>query len=217
MGEHFFPEAHTLALSALEPRFCALFSALGPIKVRLRPTGYSSLLKLIVEQQLSVKAADTIWGRLESRLGEVQPKTLLNLAEEDLRQCGLSRPKIAYARALSDASLAGHIDFERLPDLDIEAATKSLMAIKGIGRWSAEVYLMFCEGREDLFPVGDVALREALAWFDGLESRPDEAWCIDRTAVFAPYRSLASHTLCAWYGAVKRGDLPRGRLMTSEP
>ena len=186
-----------------------LVTRFGHIQHRRRPGGFPALLGLIVEQKLSVKAADTIFGRLKEGLGEVSPQAFLAHDPDTLRAYGLSRPKIAYGKALAEAFHSGGFDTAELEALGIEEAADRLVALKGIGRWTAEVYLMFSEGRLDLFPVGDVALREAVGWLDGLPERPDEKYCAERAKVWSPYRSIAAHLLWAWYTAVRRGEVER--------
>ena len=193
---------HLAALAAADLRLKPLTERFGHIVYRRREGGFSALLRLIVEQQLSVKAADTITARLHAGLaseglGEVSPRALLAHDDDLMRGYGLSRPKIAYARALASAIDSGAFDVEGLRHLDTGDAARALVALKGIGQWTAEVYLMFCEGRLDLFPVGDVALREAAGWLDGLDARPGEAWCAERALVWSPYRSIAAHLLWA--------------------
>ncbi|MDV6332363.1 DNA-3-methyladenine glycosylase [Asticcacaulis sp. 201] len=200
---------HLAHLAQCDARLKPLTDAFSHIQYRIRPGGFPALLGLIVEQQLSVKAADTIFARLRDGIGELTPQNLLAHDEDLLRGYGLSRPKIAYARALADAFHSGGFDTEALAALNIEDAAARLIALKGIGRWTAEVYLMFSEGRLDLFPVGDVALREAVGWLDDLTERPNEAYCAERARDWSPYRSVAAHLLWAWYGAVKRGEMSR--------
>mgnify|MGYP000288242334 FL=1 len=200
---------HLAHLAERDPRLKPLTEHFSHIQHRKRPGGFPALLGLIVEQQLSVKAADTIFGRVRDGLVEVTPQTLLAHDEDRLRSYGLSRPKIAYARALAEAFHTGSFDTDALPSLSIEEAAARLVALKGIGRWTAEVYLMFSEGRLDLFPVGDVALREAVGWLDNLPERPNEAYCAERAQDWSPYRTIAAHLLWAWYGAVKRGEMTR--------
>lgn len=200
---------HLKYLAQADPRLAPLTDRFGHILYRHRPGGFPALLGLIVEQQLSVKAAETILGRVRDGLGEVSPQAFLAHDPDLLRGYGLSRPKIAYARALAEAFHAGDFDTDRLVEMDIETAAAALVALKGIGRWTAEVYLMFSDGRLDLFPVGDIALREAVGWLDGLPERPNEAYCADRARAWSPYRSVASHLLWAWYSAVKRGEMER--------
>lgn len=205
---------HLAALASADPKLRPLTERFGHILYCRRDGGFRALLGLIVEQQLSVKAANTIIARMHEGLesgavGEVSPRALLAHDEGLMRGYGLSRPKIAYARALAKAMESGALDMAKLQDMETEDAAKTLVALKGIGRWTAEVYLMFSEGRLDLFPVGDVALREALGWLDGLDTRPDEKYCAERALIWSPYRSVASHLLWAWYGAVKRGEMSR--------
>ena len=199
---------HLSHLADRDPRLKPLTEQFAHIQHRRRPGGFPALLGLIVEQQLSVKAADTIFGRVRDGLGEITPQNLLAHDEDLLRGYGLSRPKIAYARALAEAFHSG-FDTDALEPLTIEDAAARLVALKGIGRWTAEVYLMFSEGRLDLFPVGDVALREAVGWLDNLQERPNEAYCAERARDWSPYRTIAAHLLWAWYGAVKRGEMKR--------
>ncbi len=200
---------HLAALAAADPKMAPLCERFGHIHYRLREGGFAALLGLIVEQQLSVKAADTIIARMHAGLGEVSPQALLAHDDDLMRSYGLSRPKIAYARALAEAMHTGAFDTTALRAMDVETASASLIALKGIGRWTAEVYLMFSEGRLDLFPTGDIALREAVGWLDGLEGRPDERYSAERARQWSPYRSVAAHLLWAWYGAVKRGEMER--------
>ncbi len=200
---------HLAHLAACDLHLKPLTEQFSQLVRRRRPGGFPALLGLIVEQQLSVKAADTIFARVKDGLGEVTPKALLDHDEDLLRGYGLSRPKIRYARALAEAFHSGGFDTAALEDMDIEAAAQALVALKGIGRWTAEVYLMFSEDRLDLFPVGDIALREAVGWLDGTDARPDEKYCAERAMVWSPYRSIAAHLLWAWYTAVKRGEMSR--------
>lgn len=206
---------HLAALAAADPRLRPLTEQFGHITYRRREAGFPALLGLIVEQQLSVKAANTIIARLHAGLMEVSPQALLSHDDDLMRGYGLSRPKIGYARALADAFHSGGLTAAMLEAMETEAAVKHLMALKGIGRWTAEVYLMFSEGRLDLFPVGDVALREAVGWLDGLEARPNELYCAERTLIWSPYRSVAAHLLWAWYTAVKRGESSRDLAQAS--
>ncbi len=193
----------------------ALDPALGPIERatpdfewRIRPGGLYGLAKMIVEQQVSVSAAAAIWGRLEAGLGEVTLDALLCRDEGDLLPFGLSRPKARYVRGLAQAIAEGNIDFAGLQSLDDDQAIAALTALKGVGRWTAETYLMFCEGRLDVFPGGDVALQEAMRWADQAETRPNEKAAYLRAERWRPYRGVAAHLLWRCYGAVRRGEIP---------
>lgn len=209
MTDSLLDPLHLAALASADPKLRPITERFSHIVYRRREGGFTALLRLIVEQQLSVKAADTITARLHLGLGEVSPKALLAHDEDLMRSYGLSRPKIAYARALAEAIDNGAFDAAALRDLETGEATRALVALKGIGQWTAEVYLMFCEGRLDLFPVGDIALREAVGWLDGLEARPNEAYCARRALAWSPYRSIAAHLLWAWYRAVRHGEMER--------
>ena len=205
---------HLAALAKADPALKPLTERFGHITYRRRENGFPALLGLIVEQQLSVKAANTIIARLHDGLksgqhAEVSAQAVLSHDDEMMRGYGLSRPKIGYARALAEAFHSGRFDADTLAAMDTEEAAKTLVGLKGIGRWTAEVYLMFSEGRLDLFPVGDIALREALGWLDKLPERPDEKYSAERALKWSPYRSVASHLLWAWYGAVRRGEMDR--------
>ena len=198
---------HLAHLAAADPRLAPLCARFSHIGYRLRPGGFEALLRLIVEQQLSVKAADTILSRVHAGIGEVTPESLRDHPDEALRSYGLSRPKIAYAKALAEAVLRGEFDAAALLVMDIETAAQTLLKLKGVGRWTAEVYLMFTQGRLDMFPGGDVALQEAMRWMDRAEARPNEKQAYRRAELWRPYRGVAAHLLWACYGAVKRREI----------
>jgi DNA-3-methyladenine glycosylase II len=195
-------------LAAVDPRIGVLDAATPDFEWRLRAPGFYGLAKMIVEQQVSVAAAATIWARLESGLGEVAPQTVLTRTEDELRLYGLSRGKARYVRGLAEAMEEGRLDFDALRTMDDESAIKALVALKGIGLWTAETYLMFCEGRLDVFPGGDVALQEAMRWADRLETRPTEKEAYARAEIWRPHRGVAAHLLWRCYGLVKRGEIP---------
>ena len=161
---------------------------------------------MIVDQQVSTASAAAIWARLETGLGEVSGERVLGHAE-GLAGLGLSRPKIRYLIGLAEAERDGRIDLDGLAGLDDAEAIARLTALTGIGRWSAEVYLMFCEGRLDVFPAGDIALQEAIRWADRAEQRQGEKSAYARAELWRPYRSVAAHLLWAAYRAVKAGKI----------
>lgn len=195
------------ALARLDPALARIEARLPAFEWRLRPGGFEGLFRMIVEQQVSVAAAASIWRRVDETLGTVTPQALLALSPEALRACGLSGQKARYGREIALAQVEGRIDFDHLGRLSDEAATAALVAIKGVGPWTAETFLMFCEGRMDVFPGGDVALQEALRQVDGLERRPDTKQAYARAEAWRPHRGVAAHLLWAWYGAVKRGEI----------
>ena len=162
------------AVAAREPAIAAALARAGYPEPRIRETGYRTLLRTIVGQQVSVAAAASVWNKLEGELGEaMEPHDLLARDFDTLRACGLSRQKQGYARSLCELVHAGELDLENLP-ADDEAAIAELVRIKGIGRWSAEIYLLFAEGRPDIWPAGDLAVMAGIGTILGLPERPDE-------------------------------------------
>lgn len=152
----------------------AELARIGYPDARLRDRGYKTLLRTIVGQQVSVAAASSMWSKLEAELGEdFTPACLLKRDFDTLRACGLSRQKQGYARSLCELVETGELDFHALPH-DDEEAIAELTRIKGIGRWSAEIYLLFAEGRADMWPAGDLAVQEGVKRLLGLDERPNE-------------------------------------------
>lgn len=162
------------AVALREPRLAVQLARIGYPEPRLRPRGFTTLLRTIVGQQVSVAAAASMWGKLEAELGpDFTPACLLARDFDTLRACGLSRQKQGYARSLCELMEAGALDFGSLPADDEEAITV-LTRIKGIGRWSAEIYLLFAEGRPDIWPAGDLAVQEGVKRLLNLDERPAE-------------------------------------------
>jgi len=167
-------ETSLRAVAALEPGIARAVEIAGMPEPRVREPGYRTLLRTIVGQQVSVAAAASVWGKLEALLGPAVPPGDLLAAEFDaLRACGLSRQKQGYARSLCELVVSGELDLTALP-ADDEEAIAELTRIKGIGRWSAEIYLLFAEGRPDIWPAGDLAVQAGIGRILGHESRPDE-------------------------------------------
>ena len=162
------------AVAAREPKVAEAVERVGYPEPRIRPTGYQTLLRAIVGQQVSVAAASSMWAKLEAELGpDIPAADLLARDFDTLRACGLSRQKQGYARSLCELVDAGSIDLDALP-ADDEEAIAELTQIKGIGRWTAEVYLLFAEGRPDIWPAGDLAVQAGIGKILGLEERPSE-------------------------------------------
>jgi DNA-3-methyladenine glycosylase II len=162
---------------------------------RRRPPGFPGLLQAIVAQMISNQAAAAIWNRVRAIPGALDPAGLLALPDDTLRGAGFSRPKILHARALAQAFLEGTLDTQRLMLLDDEAAIAAIASIKGLGRWTAEVYLLFAFERLDVFPAGDIALAASLAHLKTLASRPDPKTLRELSLAWRPYRSLAARLL----------------------
>ena len=163
---------------------------------------------MIVEQQISVASAAAIWKRVVEGLdGDLTARAVLDRDIETLRGFGLSGQKARYGHEIALAQVEGRVDLDDLSGLNDAQATAALTAIKGVGRWTAETYLMFCEGRTDVFPGGDIALQEAMRWADGAEARPNEKQAYVRAEIWRPHRGVAAHLLWGWYGGVKRGEI----------
>lgn len=196
------------ALTGIDPALARAHAQTPAFAWRTRTGGFEGLFRMIVDQQVSVAAAAAIWARVVDGLGgEVTPRTVLAMDIEALRGLGLSIQKARYGHEIAAAHVDGRIDFDHLERLSDEEAVARLTAIKGVGKWTAETFLMFCEGRQDVFPAGDIALQEAMRWADGAALRPREKEAYVRAEVWKPHRSVAAHLLWGWYGAVKRGEV----------
>ncbi len=180
------------AIAAQEPRIARAIAIAGYPEPRIRERGYATLLRTIVGQQVSVAAAASMWRKLEAHLGpEVSPHLLLESHFDELRACGLSRQKQGYARSLCEMVISGELTFDALPEDDEEAITL-LTRIKGIGRWSAEIYLLFAEGRPDIWPAGDLAVQAGLHKLLDLEGRPSEKLTRQLAESWSPHRGAAA-------------------------
>lgn len=166
---------------------------------RGREPGFASLLAAIVSQQVSKEAAAAIWGRVQALMPTGAPSELLAYEDDALRGAGLSRPKVAYARGLAEAIDSGALDIDGLAALDDEAVIAVLSSVKGIGRWTAEVYCLHALGRPDIFPADDLALLEALRRLKGLDERPRPKQARDLIAHWTPWRSVGSVFLWHYY------------------
>jgi DNA-3-methyladenine glycosylase II len=196
------------ALASADPTLARAHAHTPVFEWRARPGGYEGLFRMIVEQQVSVASAAAIWARTVAGLGGVvTPQAVLALDVEGLRALGLSRPKASYGREIALAQVEGRIDLTHMAALSDEDAIATLTAIKGVGRWTAETYLMFCENRLDVFPGADIALQEAMRWADGVEARPNEKQAYVRAEIWRPHRAVAAHLLWGWYGGVRRGEI----------
>ncbi|MGB3721943.1 MAG: DNA-3-methyladenine glycosylase 2 family protein [Pacificimonas sp.] len=180
------------AIADGEPKVAAALKRAGYPEPRGREPGYETLLRTIVGQQVSVKAAASIWNKLAATVGEITvPGALIEMADEDLRGAGLSWQKVGYARSLAEHIVSGALDLDALP-ADDEEAIKALVAVKGIGRWSAEVYLLFAEGRADIWPAGDLAVVVQLGRLMGLDDKPTEKEARVIAEAWRPHRGAAA-------------------------
>jgi DNA-3-methyladenine glycosylase II len=152
-------------------------------------------LQAIMAQQISNQAAAAIWGRLQALPGSLDPSGLLALSDAALRGAGLSRPKMAHARSLAEAFISGALNEASLAAMDDDAAVQTIASIRGLGRWTAEVYLLFALGRFDVFPAGDLALQAAAAHLKGLEARPGPVALRTMAEAWRPARGLGARLL----------------------
>lgn len=188
-------KAHIHALIQIEPRFAPVYEQVGVPSLRRNEGGFAALLRAIVGQQLSVAAASSIWQRLVDA-GLITPKTLIQADDEDLKAQGLSRQKIRYVRSLVDHD----IDYQALTNMSDSEIIDTLTAVTGIGRWTAEMYLLFSLGRADILAVDDLAIRVAAMPLLELPERPTPKQLKVATQSWSPYRSAASLLLWAHYG-----------------
>ena len=182
-------------LVAADPDLAGIEAAAGPLPWRRRAAGFEGLLQAIVGQQISNQAAAAIWGRLRAVPGALEPQRLLALDDADLRTAGLSRPKLAHARSLAAAFADGTLEEGALAAMADEAAIAAIASVRGMGRWSAEVYLLFALEREDVFPAGDLALAGAAADLKGLAARPGPVPLRALAEGWRPWRGLAARLL----------------------
>ncbi len=174
-------------------------AAVGYPELRRRDPGFATLLRAIVGQQLSVASAAAIWGRIEAGLDPLTPDAFLAADDATLRAMGLSGQKIRYGRSLSGLIAEGSLDLHALHDVEDDDAIEALIQIKGIGRWTAEVYLLFALGRPDAFPAEDLALMIAAQRMKGLDERPDRKGMIDLAEPWRPWRGAVAHLLWQFY------------------
>ena len=195
--------SHLDALVRLDPRLQKVRDIAGVVQPRINTPGFAGIVKVICGQQLSVASAAAIWKRFETLSGALDPLTYLSLSEETVRGIGFSAGKFRTVRVIAEAMVAGELDFDHLETLPASEAIAYLVAHKGIGPWTAEVYLMFCAGHPDVFPAGDLALLKAVHHGLGLDARPTIKNMIDIAGGWAPHRSAAA--LLFWrYFAVLR-------------
>lgn len=197
------------ALAKIEPAFARGIAAIGYPPPRIRERGYQTLLRTIVGQQVSVAAANAIWTRMEAIVGAgLAPEAVAAAPDEILRQAGLSRQKASYAKSLAEHVASGFIDFTGLP-ADDEEAIAQMTAIKGIGRWSAEIYLLFAEGRGDIWPAGDLAVQVEVGKLMGLPDRPSERETRRIAQSWSPHRGAAAiFTWHSYSARLSAGKMP---------
>jgi DNA-3-methyladenine glycosylase II len=188
---------HVEALASREPAFARVVDKLGIPEPRKSEPGAHTLLRTIVGQQVSVAAARSMWAKLEAAYGAPPDlSAILEASDEDLRVAGISRQKAGYARSLAELVLSGELKLDSLP-ADDEEAVALLTKIKGIGRWSAEIYLLFAEGRADVWPAGDLAVQVEIGRLLGMPEKPTEKQMRELAEPWRPYRGAAA--ILAWH------------------
>ncbi|WP_230202441.1 DNA-3-methyladenine glycosylase family protein [Paenibacillus ihumii] len=198
------------ALSAADARMGALIALIGEIQTAPQGPHFASLARSIISQQISVKAAATIRGRVLELAGELTPSALSAVNDEALRGAGLSASKLAYLRDLSGKVLSGEVVLERLHEMGNAEVIQVLTSIKGIGKWTAEMFLIFGLGREDVVSVGDAGLQRSAKWLYQLEERADRKYLQQVMGSWSPYGSIAS--LYLWE-AINAGHVDSGHTL----
>jgi DNA-3-methyladenine glycosylase II len=186
-------------LARIDPDLGRIEAVAGPLPWRVRQAGFAGLLNAIVGQQISNQAAAAIWGRCCGLTDCLTPEGFLALDEAQLRGAGLSRPKIAHGRAVAEAFRSGILATDALAAMSDEEAVRVISSVRGLGVWSAEIYLLFALQRMDVFPAGDLALQAATAHLKGLAARPGPAALRALAAEWQPYRALAARLLWHWW------------------
>ncbi len=189
------------ALALIEPAIADAIARIGYPAPRLRERGYATLLRTILGQQVSVQSANAVWRKLDAMLGDASdPVRVAAASDETLRAAGLSRQKASYAKSLADEVTSGRLPLDALPENDEEAIAQ-LVRVKGIGRWSAEVYLLFAEGRPDIWPAGDLAVQIEVGRIFGHDTRPSEKLVRSLAEAWRPHRGALAIFTWHHYGA----------------
>jgi DNA-3-methyladenine glycosylase II len=204
------------ALVSSCPLMSRIHAISGAPPLRRRPAGLKGLARVITAQQLSVASAAAIWSRLEARVRPFTPTSLLAVPDRDLRRAGLSAVKISTLRGLALALDEGALDLDALthaPDEDIHA---TLTGLKGIGPWTADIYILFCLARADAWSPGDLALQYAVQDALALDSRPSLAEMVEIAEAWRPWRGVAARLLWAYYALRRRGASPFDAMSEKE-
>jgi DNA-3-methyladenine glycosylase II len=197
---------HLKLLLKLDPGLLPVNAIAGAFPPRIGLSGFAGIARIVCGQQVSVASANAIWGRLEALPGGATAEGFLALGEEGLRGVGLSRGKHRTLAGLAEAVVAGDLDFAATENLPIEAAIAKLTSYKGIGPWTAEIYLMFCAGHPDVFPAGDLALQKAVGDALGIQPAPGREALIEIAAKWAPHRATAALLFWRFYAARRKRE-----------
>ena len=185
-------------LSGLDPALARAYEAIGVPEWRANEATYALLAKTVVYQLVSTRAADVIWGRVQAFLGDVTPERVLTCDQDQLRACGLSGPKLSHMNTIAAAIRDGALDLARVGAADVDAARRELLAVKGIGPWTADLFLLYAAGKMDAFPHGDVGLMEAHKRLGGYDIRMTNKEFSAHAETWRPNRGVAAHLLWGW-------------------
>ncbi|WP_421952335.1 DNA-3-methyladenine glycosylase family protein [Pelagibacterium sp.] len=196
---------HLEGLSQRDQRLAAAIARAGEVTLRTSPSGFEGMARIVCGQQLSVASARAIWGRVEA-LGAITPDAYLGFNEETLRKTGLSRGKFQTIRGVALAITEQGLDFSQVDMMEPDAAIETLTSLKGIGPWTAEIYLLFCAGHPDIFPAGDLALQKAVEHAFELPARPLPKDLIPLAAQWSPHRGAAALMFWRYFSAMKNSN-----------
>ncbi|MCA0406136.1 MAG: DNA-3-methyladenine glycosylase 2 family protein [Proteobacteria bacterium] len=191
-------------LAKLCPHMAMIHETCGAPPLRWREPGFGGLVSTITAQQLSTSSAGAIRAKLRKVADPITPEALIALSDEQLRACGYSSPKIRTLRAIAAAILDGTFPFDRLAEMPAQEAHAAMVKVHGIGPWTAEVWMMFCLGTQDIFAPGDLALQEGAKLAMGLESRPSTRELAKIAERWTPWRAVAARMLWAYYAHAKK-------------
>ena len=197
-------DQHTLLqgireLTGRDQDFARVIEKYGPPPLWEREPGFQTLVNIILEQQVSLASAQAAFNKLAAAVELLTPRNFLKLSDEELKKIGFSRQKTTYARALSNALLDNSLDLHGLNKLDDEEARERLMKVKGIGPWTADIYLLMALGRPDIWPKGDLALEAAIQQVKGLPHKPNAKESILISCAWRPWRAVAARILWHFY------------------
>lgn len=193
-------------LATADPLLRPVVEMVGEIPLRLSTPDFAGLASIVVSQQVSKASADAIHARLARLVTPLDAPGLLAASDDTLREAGLSRPKQRTLRAIAEAVHEGELDLAGLCGLDAQEAIATMTRVKGIGPWTAEIYLLFCAGHADIFPAGDLALQEAARVALGLEERPGDTQLRQIAERWSPWRGVASRLLWSYYALLRKRD-----------
>lgn len=196
-------EAHLQGLAKCDPRLAPVIEQCAEVPLRESADGFEGMAKIVVGQQVSVAAASAIWGRFAGLMDDVCASAFLAHPEKAVRGAGLSASKFRTLCAVAEAEQSGALQFDHLAQLPPEVAIERLTQIKGIGPWTAEIYLLFCLGHPDIFPAGDLALQKMVGHINGLHELPKEKQTRELAAIWSPYRGAASRLMWRYFAVLK--------------